>query len=340
MMLQPLTPNVAARVLAKAVMNILGGKGSGNFGHEGRPGARGGSTSAGESAADSLKEKYGSLVPASEFFDRVDENARPEVLGAMDAAREQGIQPAERTLPMDALVAIQDDIQIEGVRSYVRTEGDRIDVAKFGNKFYVIDGYHRTAAEKLRGRRIIKARVYDLDKELKNLGGRGSGNFSHGGRPGERGGSTSSGGTEKVRNERSLRALKHFIPVHAESQRHAERNELSVRKMVGGERTDDNKPVDVITTIDGKIKGIEVKTMINNTNDKITVRKAALLKKAAWARSNHATVHTVVIDDRGKFGHKSYSGHRIYHTKGTGSFRLSTLTKVRDAKHLKELLAK
>jgi hypothetical protein len=169
------------------------------------------------------------------------------------------------------------------------------------------------------------------------LGGAGSGNFGHGGRPGEKGGSAEGGG---ARSERSVRALKHFIPVHAESQRHAERNELKIRSMIGGKRTDDNKPVDVVVTIDGRTVGVEVKTMINNTNDKITVRKAALEKKTKWAKEHKASVHTVVVDDRGRFGHKEYSGHRIYHSEGSGSFRLTSMTKVKDAKHLKELLSK
>src|SRR5678810_688127 len=93
------------------------------------------------------------------------------------------------------------------------------------------------------------------------LGGKGSGNYGHAGRKGEVGGSAEGrgGGAQlhKVRNERSLRALKHFVPIHAQSQRYAERNELAVRKMVGGIRTDDNLPVDVITKIDGRTHGIE-----------------------------------------------------------------------------------
>lgn len=189
---------------------------------------------------------------------------------------------------------------------------------------------------------LLSYELEDLDfEEPRTLGGKGSGNWAHSGRPGEKGGSAEGGSaTDKVRNERSLRALKHFIPIHAESQRYAEKNELSIRQMVGGTRTDDNKPVDVVTKIDGKTKGIEVKTMVNNTNDKITMRSGALEKKEAWARSNHASIHTVVLDDRGKLGNKGYSGHRIYYRKGTGSFRLSGMVKVRDAKHLKELLAK
>lgn len=172
---------------------------------------------------------------------------------------------------------------------------------------------------------------------MRVMGGKGSGNFDHSGRPGEKGGS---GGGESARSEKSLRALKAFIPIHAESQRYAENNELKVRSMIGGKRTEGNAPVDVVTSIGGKTKGIEVKTMVNNTNDKITMRKDAMEKKAFWAASNHASVHTVVLDDRGKLGHSSYSGHSLYHAKGYGSFRLGSMTKVQSAAHLKKLLSK
>ena len=171
---------------------------------------------------------------------------------------------------------------------------------------------------------------------LTYLGGKGSGNWGHAGRPGERGGSAPGTG----RSERSERALRAFKPATADHQRHAEKNELKVRDMLGGELPSAyNAPVDVIVRIDGKLKGIEVKTLINNSNDKITVRAAALKNKQWWARSNRATIHTVVIDDRDKFGN-TYSGHRIYYARGSGSFRLSSMTKVENAAHLRELLSK
>lgn len=176
---------------------------------------------------------------------------------------------------------------------------------------------------------------------LRVMGGKGSGNFGHEGRPGEKGGSGEGGSVpDKVRNERSLRALKAFVAADATTQRYTENNELYIRTLVGGKRTDDNLPVDVITSVAGRTKGIEVKTMVNNTNDKITMRKDAIEKKVSWGRSNHASVHTVVLDDRGKLGNPGYSGHRIYYAKGSGSFRLGGMTKVTSTAHLKELLGK
>jgi hypothetical protein len=172
--------------------------------------------------------------------------------------------------------------------------------------------------------------VREVSPKVKTLGGSGSGNFGHAGRPGAIGGSGA--GSAPVRSEKSRRALKNFVPAYAAAQRQAEQNELTVRSMVGGTRTQGNAPVDVVVTIGGKVKGIEVKTLISNTNDKITVRKSAMEKKDQWAHANHASVHTVVLDDREK-GHSP-----LYYAKGHGSFRISAMTPVRDADHLKKLL--
>lgn len=180
---------------------------------------------------------------------------------------------------------------------------------------------------------------------VRALGGKGSGDFGHAGRPGAVGGSGEGGGGQKVRNEKSLRALKAFVPIHAEAQRHAEANEVSIRRMVTAPgwkatRTDDNLPVDVIIKLpDGRVAGIEVKTIINGKNDKITMRTAAIDKKDKWSKSNHASVHTVVVDDRERLGNGNYSGHRLYYRRGTGSFRVGAMIPVRNAAHLKELLS-
>ena len=168
----------------------------------------------------------------------------------------------------------------------------------------------------------------------RELGGQGSGNYGHAGRPGETGGSAAGG----PRSVTAQRALKHFKPADVRAQRHAEANELKIRQMIGGMRTDDNLPVDVITTIGGQKHGVEVKTLIINTNDKITMRADALERKAEWAKDNDAIVHTVVIDDREKFLSAHYSGHQFYYRRGSGSFRLGGMVKVASAAHLKRLV--
>lgn len=182
---------------------------------------------------------------------------------------------------------------------------------------------------------------------IRLLGGQGSGNYGHAGRPGEKGGSERGVGgvaqQEKTRNARSTRALKAFKPITAENQQYAEKNELHIRGLIGHNaiRTKDNLPVDVIVTIAGKVHGIEVKTMINNTRDQITMRKAALSKKRSWSRKNNAKTHTVVLDDRDRFHGSAahYSGHRIYYARGTASFRLGGMVRVQNGAHLVALLS-
>lgn len=167
------------------------------------------------------------------------------------------------------------------------------------------------------------------------LGSRGSGNFGHAGRPGEVGGSSATHKDGKLRNERSLRALKSAVPTTKKTQRLAEKNEILIADMVKGVHTPDNHPVDVLLRMMGKLFGIEVKTLQKNKNDKITMRKAAVERKHKWALENRGTVHVVVIDDRP--AHLN-GGHRFLYTRTIGSPRISGMTKIRSAAHLRALL--
>ena len=127
-------------------------------------------------------------------------------------------------------------------------------------------------------------------------------------------------------------------PSTAEKQRWAEGNEKTVASMTGGQGTDDNSPADVTTTINGKKHGVEVKTMVDNANNKITMHPSSRERKEKWGRQHNATMHTVVLDDRKAFGTKGYSGHRIYYKRGVGSFRLKNMTKVKSSNHLRQLM--
>ena len=190
-------------------------------------------------------------------------------------------------------------------------------------------------------RRLVNSEEEILNALYRQLGGPGSGNFGHAGRPGEVGGSSSSvESAEKTRSERSLRALKAFKPANARIQRHAERNERLLRERIGGTATRlvQNEPVDLLVTFGDKKVGVEVKTLINNENDKITVRSKALEKKRRWGKENDAEIHTIVIDDRDAYNPKLFSGHKVYHRDDTGSFRLGTMTKVESDEHLRRLL--
>lgn len=185
------------------------------------------------------------------------------------------------------------------------------------------------------------SRAVLVAETIRLLGGRGSGNWNHLGRPGAKGGSGDGGSDkDKTRNERSKRALAAHTPFTKEKETWATGNERLVVSMVKGQGTDNNRPVDVVVKVDGKVKGIEVKTMLENKSNQITMRSEAQERKLAWARSNHASLHTVVIDDRKAFGKAElHSGHQIYYKRGVGSFRLDAMTKVQNAAHLTRLLS-
>ncbi|CAK0774019.1 hypothetical protein CCP3SC15_4920001 [Gammaproteobacteria bacterium] len=116
---------------------------------------------------------------------------------------------------------------------------------------------------------------------------------------------------------RQERAKLHHKPATLEKQRIAEAQEPKVAKAVSGTQTDDNDPVDVIKSG----HGIEVKSIVEGKNPKITMHPESLARKKKFARKNKAKLHTVVIDMReGK--------PVVYYRKGVGSFRLTSMEKL------------
>ena len=98
----------------------------------------------------------------------------------------------------------------------------------------------------------------------------------------------------------------------------------------------------MLVTVGKTEHGIEVKTLLDNGNDKITMHPSSRRRKEAWARKRGRRIHTVITDDRDTFEGgthaQQYSGHRMYYRRGVGAFRLKGMTPVRDAKHLLELM--
>jgi hypothetical protein len=95
---------------------------------------------------------------------------------------------------------------------------------------------------------------------------------------------------------------------------------------------------------DGKPGGlVELKTMVGNGNDKITMDSYAQVRKAVLEKESGAPYHTVVIDDRAVFspdGSHDESGRVYYYRRGiAGSARVSSLHKCRDLAELKRLMA-
>lgn len=144
----------------------------------------------------------------------------------------------------------------------------------------------------------------------------------------------------KKNRDKVSRATTSHKPVSMRAREYAGRNERQVARMIGGTKTDDNLPMDnVVYDAKGKPRlGVEIKTLTVNSNDKITMHPESLDRKEKWAKDNKVPVHTVVIDDRKAFGTKGYSGHRVYHREGVGSFRLHTMTRVKSAAHLRKLM--
>jgi hypothetical protein len=134
-----------------------------------------------------------------------------------------------------------------------------------------------------------------------------------------------------MRGARSARAKANYSEFTLEKRDIGSASEREVSAMLRSRPTTHNAPFDVVLTRGGRAQGVEVKTLIDQRNDKITVRAAALARKLSWGRKNRATLHTVVVDKRaGK--------NSIYYRKGVGSFRVGAMGSVSSAAHLRRLM--
>jgi hypothetical protein len=95
-------------------------------------------------------------------------------------------------------------------------------------------------------------------------------------------------------------------------QRQADDNEAKLAVLIGGKRTADNEPFDILF---GK-NMIEVKTIVRGKNDKITVHPESLRRKMEEIKAKKGIAHTVVFDER---------NNKVYYNEGVGSFRLGAM---------------
>lgn len=110
----------------------------------------------------------------------------------------------------------------------------------------------------------------------------------------------------------------------------AEQTEHELSAGLGMPKMPDNKPFDLQT----KTVGVEIKTLISNTNDKITMSKSALAKKAAEVKSaGLKKTFTVVADKRS-------STTKYFIRAGVGSFRIGSMTEVADHAGLASFMRK
>lgn len=143
---------------------------------------------------------------------------------------------------------------------------------------------------------------------------------------------------------KAARAKKAHVLVDSRIQRYSEeRNEPFLAKKLGGKSEPDNKPYDVLIT-KGGTHGIELKTMVVNGNNKITMKGSAQDRKIAWEKENNGTFHTVIYDDRKVYNAKGDGVHgdendrQILYKRGGGSFRTDKMYRVKDHAELNKLI--
>ncbi len=149
--------------------------------------------------------------------------------------------------------------------------------------------------------------------------------------------------TKKAPSARAQKALATHKPSTREKQKFALDRESELAKALQAMRLDDNEPMDVILTApDGTRHGFEVKTLMDNRNDKITMHPSSRRRKEQWAKDcGDCFIHTVVIDDRDRFqggaNKAQHSGHRIYYANGVGAFRIKSMQQLKSFADLKRI---
>jgi hypothetical protein len=121
-------------------------------------------------------------------------------------------------------------------------------------------------------------------------------------------------GKSRSRSELAKRTYK---PSTAAKQRKGEAEQSRLAKLTGSFETEDNAAFDLIK---GK-NGVEVKTLIDNDNDKITVHPESRRRKEEFAHRNNLKMHTVAVDTRG--GRRGY-----YYKAGVGAYRVASMEKL------------
>jgi len=135
-------------------------------------------------------------------------------------------------------------------------------------------------------------------------------------------GEWTSGGDGSTAEERAKdrveRAKASAVRTGQHEQAIADRSEAVLSQAIGVPRTPNNQAFD----LENDDVGIEVKTLVNGKNEKITMSKTALARKLGALDGRKG--YTVVVDRRsgGLTGQATY-----YYREGFGSFRLGSMTK-------------
>lgn len=125
---------------------------------------------------------------------------------------------------------------------------------------------------------------------------------------------SSTGGSLESRVAKAIATHK---PCTRAIQLEAAKSEKLVAAAVDGKDLPDHEPMDVV----GRKFGIEVKTLVDNSHNKITMHPESRRRKEAWVEEHNLVGHTVVVDRRGP-------RVAFYHKVGFGAFRINSMTRV------------
>ena len=108
---------------------------------------------------------YGSILRHSPNFPTL--QSKIDTINMIEEYREDsGAGLPEITIPVSRLIATQPDVQDELVAMAMRGDlpkGFIPFVVKMNNKYYIIDGHHRTTTEIIQKKKEVKVHLLDLD---------------------------------------------------------------------------------------------------------------------------------------------------------------------------------
>lgn len=148
---------------------------------------------------------------------------------------------------------------------------------------------------------------------------------------------------EDIPSEKAVRSKASHKMVDKVIQRYAEEfNEPQFAELMGGKSYPDSEPIDVDTSSGD---GVELKTMVDNSNKKLTMDTYSQIRKILWEKEHQRPFHTVVIDDHEVFNAKGPGIHdqskRVYYYRRgvAGSARVGNMYRCESIEELKKLMA-
>lgn len=162
--------------LSGFLLMLKGGAGSGNHGHGGRLGKRGGSTSSGNSKEMALQKLSQLPIEENEFIPGgtvyPGDIFPNQPLGVVIGMKQSDLNKyVEKEVSIKDIIPTQDNIPYEGVKAYINNLPEKLVELgiiknldnRLENKFVVIGGHTRLASMILQGKDIVNAKIYEWD---------------------------------------------------------------------------------------------------------------------------------------------------------------------------------